>query len=244
MRRGRWGGQASFREHTVRRWRWGLASFAAAAGCDSLSGELQTAPNVVGDFIATGPRTPESNEADRTPPGTRPVSLVFFPNRERAIVLLASFPSFSLRLSRRSSGGHGRGYTAPAGLIFSRELAGQHPFSTSIAVAPFSWVAECTGGEICPTHADGRSAIRFWGHGVGFRQNGCSTPRISAPPPLELFLPPLEGWSKKLNSSSLPGQFRSTFSTQPSLAISNKLACQQRAGSIYSFRCHPRNNVF
>lgn len=80
--------------------------------------------------------------------------------------------------------------------------------------------------------------------GVGFRQNGCSTPRISAPPPLELFLPPLEGWSKKLNSSSLPGQFRSTFSTQPSLAISNKLACQQRAGSIYSFRCHPRNNVF
>ena len=79
---------------------------------------------------------------------------------------------------------------------------------------------------------------------VGFRQNGCSTPRISAPPPLELFLPPLEGWSKKLNSSSLPGQFRSTFSTQPSLAISNKLACQQRAGSIYSFRCHPRNNVF
>lgn len=82
------------------------------------------------------------------------------------------------------------------------------------------------------------------GPSVGFRQNGCSTPRISAPPPLELFLPPLEGWSKKLNSSSLPGQFRSTFSTQPSLAISNKLACQQRAGSIYSFRCHPRNNVF
>ena len=94
VRRWRWGGQASFREHTVRRWRWGLASFAAAAGCDSLSGELQTAPNAVGDFIATGPRTPESNEADRTPPGTRSVSLVFFPNRERAIVLLASFLSF------------------------------------------------------------------------------------------------------------------------------------------------------
>ena len=134
VRRWRWGGQASFREHTVRCWRWGLASFAAAAGCDSLSGELQTAPNAVGDFIATGPRTPESNEADRTPPGTRPVSLVFFPNRERAIVLLASFPSFSLRLSRRSSGEHGRSYIASSGLVFLREPMDQHPFSTSMAI--------------------------------------------------------------------------------------------------------------
>jgi len=134
VRRWRWGGQASFRERTVRRWRWGGASFAAAAGCDSLSGELQTAPNAVGDFIATGPRTPESNEADRTPPGTRPVSLVFFPNRERAIVLLASFPSFSLRLSRRSSGEHGRSYIASSGLVFLREPMDQHPFSTPAAI--------------------------------------------------------------------------------------------------------------
>ena len=117
-----------------RRWRWGLAGFAAAAGCDSLSGELQTAPNAVGDFIATGPRTPESNEADRTPPGTRSVSLVFFPNRERAIVLLASFPSFSLRLSRRSSGEHGRSYIASSGLVFLREPMDQHPFSTPTAI--------------------------------------------------------------------------------------------------------------
>ena len=99
------------------------------------------------------------NELTELPPP--PFFLVL--SRLVSFLNVEPFPNFSLRLSRRSSGGHGRGYTAPAGLIFSRELAGQHPFSTSIAVAPFSRVAECTGGEICPTHADGRSAISFWG---------------------------------------------------------------------------------
>ena len=103
------------------------------------------------------------NELTELPPP--PFFLVL--SRLVSFLNVEPFPNFSLRLSRRSSGSHGRGYTAPAGLIFSRELAGQHPFSTSIAVAPFSWVAECTGGEICPTHADGRSAIGFWGHGPG-----------------------------------------------------------------------------
>ena len=63
-----------------------------------------------------------------------------------------------------------------------------------------------------PLHRpEARSVGRRAGFRVGFRQNGCSTPRISALPPLELFLPPLEGWSKKKNSNRVNRHTKAFF---------------------------------